>query len=236
MGVFVSIQNKVPIRKIIGVKMIGAAFVLLGISITMLTLIRPNIVRVCEYNTKAATLGVIDGAINDRLGQLGDTVNYSSLIRLSYTEGGQVSSIETNTALINRIKTDMLTDINNQLLNGLKQDIKLSAGTLSGIPIFNGSGPTVSMRIEPKGYADAIFISEFTDAGLNQTLHRIIMRTSVSVTAFIPLYSIETQVSGDFLIAETVIVGDVPESFTHVVSADKDIVDNINDFEAEPYD
>ena len=62
------------------------------------------------------------------------------------------------------------------------------------------------------------------------------MRTTVSVTAFIPMYSVETKVSGDFLIAETVIVGNVPESFTHVVSEDKDIVDAINDFEAEPYE
>ena len=46
----------------------------------------------------------------------------------------------------------------------------------------------------------------------------------------------QTDVSGDFLIAETVIVGNVPESFTHVVSEDKDIVDAINDFEAEPYE
>ena len=64
----------------------------------------------------------------------------------------------------------------------------------------------------------------------------MIMRTTVSVTAFIPMYSVETKVSGDFLIAETVIVGNVPESFTHVVSEDKDIVDAINDFEAEPYE
>ena len=64
----------------------------------------------------------------------------------------------------------------------------------------------------------------------------MIMRTTVSVTAFIPMYSVETKVSGDFLIAETVIVGNVPESFTHVVSDDKDVVDAINDFEAEPYE
>lgn len=50
------------------------------------------------------------------------------------------------------------------------------------------------------------------------------------------MYSVQTDVSGDFLIAETVIVGNVPESFTHVVSEDKDIVDAINDFEAEPYE
>ena len=182
-------------RRRLGLKLIGAAFILLGFAGMLQLMIRPNIMNVCEYNSRAVTVSLIDDAINERLNELGEDVGYSALVKLSYTADGRVSSIESNTKLINRIKNDM-----------------------------------------PKGYADAVFISEFTDAGLNQTLHRMIMRTTVSVTAFIPMYSVQTDVSGDFLIAETVIVGNVPESFTHVVSEDKDIVDAINDFEAEPYE
>ena len=192
--------------------------------------------NVCEYNSRAVTVSLIDDAINERLNELGEDVGYSALVKLSYTADGRVSSIESNTKLINRIKNDMLTEINDRLMKGETENVDLTVGTLSGIPLFHGSCPTVRMKVEPKGYADAVFISEFTDAGLNQTLHRMIMRTTVSVTAFIPMYSVQTDVSGDFLIAETVIVGNVPESFTHVVSEDKDIVDAINDFEAEPYE
>ena len=204
-------------RRRLGLKLIGAAFILLGFAGMLQLMIRPNIMNVCEYNSRAVTVSLIDDAINERLNELGEDVGYSALVKLSYTADGRVSSIESNTKLINRIKNDMLTEINDRLMKG-------------------GSGPTVRMKVEPKGYADAVFISEFTDAGLNQTLHRMIMRTTVSVTAFIPMYSVQTDVSGDFLIAETVIVGNVPESFTHVVSEDKDIVDAINDFEAEPYE
>ena len=60
--------------------------------------------------------------------------------------------------------------------------------------------------------------------------------TKLNITVFIPLYSFDIDVTEDYLICETVIVGDVPESYTHVVSEDKDIIDSINDFEAEPYD
>ncbi len=230
------LSDKQRLKKKIGVKLIGAAFILFGAVIVLQLIIRPNIVRVCEYNTKAVVLSLIDSSINSRLDELGTDTGYSSLVKLSFTESGRVSSIESNTALINRIKTDMLTDINNRLMAGETESVELSVGTLSGIQAFHGAGPSVSMHVEPKGYADAVFISEFSDAGINQTLHRIIMRTTVSVTAFIPLYSVETKVSGDFLIAETVIVGDIPESFTHVVSEDRDIIDTLNDYEAEPYD
>ena len=223
-------------RRRLGLKLIGAAFILLGFAGMLQIMIRPNIMNVCEYNSRAVTVSLIDDAINERLNELGDDAGYSALVKLSYTADGRVSSIESSTKLINRIKNDMLTEINDRLMKGETENVDLTVGTLSGIPIFYGSGPTVRMKVEPKGYADAVFISEFTDAGLNQTLHRMIMRTTVSVTAFIPMYSVQTDVSGDFLIAETVIVGNVPESFTHVVSEDKDIVDAINDFEAEPYE
>lgn len=223
-------------RRRLGLKLIGAAFILLGFAGMLQLMIRPNIINVCEYNSRAVTVSLIDDAINERLTELGDDAGYSALVKLSYTSDGRVSSIESNTKLINRIKNDMLTEINDRLMKGETENVDLTVGTLSGIPLFHGSGPTVRMKVEPKGYADAVFISEFTDAGLNQTLHRMIMRTTVSVTAFIPMYSVQTDVSGDFLIAETVIVGNVPESFTHVVSEDKDIVDAINDFEAEPYE
>ena len=191
-------------RRRLGLKLIGAAFILLGFAGMLQLMIRPNIMNVCEYNSRAVTVSLIDDAINERLTELGEDAGYSALVKLSYTADGRVSSIESNTKLIN---------------------VDLTVGTLSGIPLFHGSGPTVRMKVEPKGYADAVFISEFTDAGINQTLHRMIMRTTVSVTAFIPMYSVQTDVSGD-----------VPESFTHVVSEDKDIVDAINDFEAEPYE
>lgn len=220
----------------LGLKLIGTAVILLGFAGILQLMIRPNIINVCEYNSKAVTISLIDDAINERLVDLGENADYGNLVKLSYTSDGKVASIESNTKLINRIKNDMLTEINDRLMKGETENVDLTVGTLSGIPLFHGSGPTVRMEVEPKGYADAVFISEFTDAGLNQTLHRMIMRTTVSVTAFIPMYSVETKVSGDFLIAETVIVGNVPESFTHVVSDDKDVVDAINDFEAEPYE
>jgi len=218
------------LKRTIGVKLIGAALVLFGAALFVHTVVSPNVHRVCEYTTRAVVLGLIDNSINDRLDELDGAANYSELISLTYSEEGKVTAVQSNTSLINRIKTDMLTDINNKLMNGTLEEVNLSAGTLSGISVFYGLGGDIRMRLEPKGYADAQFISQFTDAGINQTLHRIIMRTKVTVTAFVPMYSIEIEVDGEFLIAETVIVGDIPESYTHVISDTQDIIEDINDY------
>ncbi len=220
----------------LGRKLIGIALVIMGFTLILGFIIRPNIIKVCEYNSKSVTISLIDDAINERLNELGGNTEYSTLVSLRYDNEGKVSSIESNTALINRIKTDMLSEINDRLKSGSTEDVRLSMGTLSGISALNGFGPEVNMRVEPKGYADAVFLSEFTDAGINQTRHRIIMRTTVSVTAFIPFYSVECKVCGDFLIAETIIVGNIPESYTHVISGNEDIIDEIFDFGAQPID
>ena len=61
---------------------------------------------------------------------------YDKLVKLSYTSDGRVASIESNTNLINRIKNDMLNEINDRLMNGETEKVDLSVGTLSGVPLF----------------------------------------------------------------------------------------------------
>ncbi len=82
-------------------------------------MIRPNIINVCEYNSRAVTVSLIDDAINERLTELGEDADTAPFVKLSYTADGRVSSIESNTKLINRIKNDMLTEINvHRLMKG----------------------------------------------------------------------------------------------------------------------
>ena len=106
------------LRRRIGVKLIGSAFILLGLAGILQLMIRPNIINVCEYNSKVVTVSLIDDAINERLSLLADGVGYDKLVKLSYTSDGRVASIESNTNLINRIKNDMLNEINDRLMNG----------------------------------------------------------------------------------------------------------------------
>ena len=91
-------------------------------------MIRPNIINVCEYNSRAVTVSLIDDAINERLTELGEDAGYSALVKLSYTADGRVSSIESNTKLINRIKNDMLTEINDRLMKGETENVDLTVG------------------------------------------------------------------------------------------------------------
>lgn len=225
-------DKKAKLKKAIGKRLVGVSLIFIGIAILAFTIIRPNIVSVCTYTAKAVISELIEKTINERLAESEGQTEYSDLIEITYSENGTVTSVKSNTTLINRLKSELVTSINRSLADNRTASVSLSMGTLSGFPFLQGAGPLVEMRTEPKGYASAVFISEFTDAGINQTRHRIIMRTSVNAVAFIPMYTVEAEISTDFLIAETIIVGDIPESYTHVIGASEDIIDKINDYGA----
>ncbi len=225
-------DRKSRLKKIVGKKLIGVAFILIGVAVLMYTSVRPNIIRICRYTTEAVITDLVLTTINEELDTANEQIEYSDLVEVTYSENGRVTSVKSNTPLINRLKTDLVTVINETLKENRTDTTYLSFGTLIGIPFLQGSGPAVEMRSEPKGYANAVFISEFTDAGINQTRHRIVMKTTVTAVSFIPLYTVETTVSTDFLIAETIIVGEIPESYTHVIGASDDTIDKINDYGA----
>ena len=65
------------------------------------------------------------------------------------------------------------------------------------------------------GSSNASFENEFTEAGINQTKHRIILNVDVSVSILLPGFSTYTKVSNRFTVAETIIVGTVPDSYVY---------------------
>ena len=73
----------------LGLKLIGTAVILLGFAGILQLMIRPNIINVCEYNSKAVTISLIDDAINERLVDLGENADYGNLVKLSYTSDGR---------------------------------------------------------------------------------------------------------------------------------------------------
>ena len=88
------------------------------------------------------------------------------------------------------------------------------------------------MTVSPEGYAQTSVISEFTEAGLNQTRHRIIIQISVVADAVIPGYSSRVPVTTAIVAAETIIVGKIPDAYTHVVAGDTDLVGLLQDYGA----
>ena len=139
--------------------------------------------------------------------------DYETFIRVSRDSLGHVTSLETDPVSVNRFKAAVTADVLNSVASLKKQELKIAAGSLCDIPFFWGRGPKLSFIIEPFGTVDASLVSEFSSAGVNQTCHRINLHLTVHFTAAVPGNRLASSLTSDFYIAETVIVGDVPQFF-----------------------
>ena len=208
-------------------KKLGRVLILLGLALFGLGLytdyrVRPLIERTGEYQIRVAAVRIINDAVLSELDNA--AYNYESIISLSYNADGEVKSITSNINTVNRLKSRAGLVINEAVGELGSKDISIPFGTVSGIGVLYGRGPAIPVRVMPRGYANAVLISEFTSAGINQTLHRIIMEVEADLTAIIPGYNKTMTVKSNFLVAETVIVGEVPHAYTRIITGDGDLL------------
>lgn len=223
-------EKKRAFLRRLGVKLIAAAMILLGLTFIADLLLKPVVESVNAYECHAAVSDMINHSIADELEREG--TEYSSLVELTRDEGGSVCSIESNAMNINRLKNNIADRLNRELERMSSIDLMIPIGTLSGITMLHGKGFDVGMTVTPVGYANTAIISEFTEAGLNQTRHRIIIQIGVTVDAVIPGFSSRVPVTTSIIAAETIIVGKVPDAYTHVVAGDTDLVGLLQDYGA----
>ncbi len=84
---------------------------------------------------------------------------------------------------------------------------------LLGTKILSGRGPNVPIKMATVGNVETDLVSQFSQAGINQTLHRIYLNVGCNVTILTPFDSIEQNITNQVLLAEAVIVGEVPDTY-----------------------
>ena len=121
--------------------------------------------------------------------------------------------MKTNIGEINHLKTDILNIINGQILALDAADIGIPLGSLFMPEFFSGKGPSIPVHILAIRNSEASFSSEFSQAGINQTLHQLVMHVEVDAAVLVLGETSTFSVSSQVVVAETVIVGDVPSTF-----------------------
>ncbi len=74
----------------------------------------------------------------------------------------------------------------------------------------------IRFTVVPLGSAQADFGSSFASVGINQTIHKISLNVRAEVSILLSGESIGAQIETQVDVAETVIVGRVPDSYTTV--------------------
>lgn len=215
-------------KRKVGLRLIALAFIILGIFLLIDMRVRPIIEKTTTYQSKILATRIINDSVYTQLED--ENFSYSELVTLVYNEDNTVSSIESNMVNINRLKAKITKSVNDELTKIDDHDLSISLGTISGFTSFYNQGPMIPVTLRPEGYVETALISSFESAGINQTLHRILVEINVDISAIIPGYTSSAMVETQFVVAETVIIGNVPNSYTHVISGSEDLVGLINDY------
>lgn len=164
-----------------------------------------------QTQVRNSTSDLINDAI-DRQIETGN-IQYDRIVYFEKDLEGRITALKTNMSEVNRLKTDILNIINDEILTLDTSDIGIPLGSLFFPELLSGRGPVIPVSIISIRNSDASFESRFTEAGINQTLQQLTMTVSVDVAILVlgatELFTVTSQV----VVAETIIVGQVPDTF-----------------------
>lgn len=159
----------------------------------------------------------INKAIADIMGS--GEYDYDYFAELEKDEDGRVSAIMTNMTRINALSSQILSNVV-ESNNGGELTVSLPLGNLLGSSLLSGRGPEIPVRIIMLTSSHAEFDNELVSAGINQTKHQIVLKVTVNIDVLVPWDTLSTQVEERVLVAETIIVGSVPDTYLDLGSND----------------
>ena len=160
-----------------------------------------------------STSDLINDAIDEQI-ETGN-IQYDRMVYFEKDLNGRITALKTNMSEVNRLKTDILNIINDEILALDTSDLGIPLGSLLLPEILSGKGPKIPVQILAIRNSDASFESAFSEAGINQTLQQLTMHISVDVAILVLGETESFSVSSQVVVAETVIVGQVPETYLH---------------------
>ncbi len=155
----------------------------------------------------------INTAISEKMNN--DDYGYDYFVTLERDGNGAVVALKTNMSRINAFSSELLTDVVHAADNG-SLSIVIPLGNLLGSSLLLGRGPGVPVEITMLTSSRVDCLNELTDAGINQTKHQIKLDVVIDIDVILPWKTVSTQVVSEILIAETVIVGTVPQTYLNM--------------------
>ena len=191
------------------------SLILLVLSIILILVFRSRYREVIRELAETQVKNTTSDLTNDAIAkQIADgIIQYDRIVFFEKDLDGRITALKTNMSEVNRLKTDILNIINDEILALDTSDIGIPLGSLFLPELLSGKGPVIPVHILSIRNSDASFSSNFVQAGINQTLHQLIMVVSVDVAILVLGQTGSFTITSEVVVAETVIVGDVPNTF-----------------------
>ena len=171
----------------------------------------------CE--TAAASKG--NKIINDEVLKVMQNYTYNDLITIDKDINGKISLIEANSVAINKITSEINSNIQKEFDKIPRITVFINMGNVSGISALKNVEPKFEIELESAGNIKSNIRTEFKSVGINQTHHKIYLDIDARVGILTPFSAFWKDINTDVLISEAIIVGDVPDTYYNLEGMDE---------------
>lgn len=169
------------------------------------------------YNfTKSNAYGLAMNATEKAIFSKIHNISYDSIISKQYDKNGKLVALYANTGEINKISNELILEIENNILKIDESNINIPLALFLDLGVFGGEGAKINIKTIPLGDTKIECVSQFESVGINQTRHRILLDVKTYYTIISPVYIRNECYHTEVLLAETIINGDIPSSYTNL--------------------
>lgn len=202
-----NVNNQRKIRKIIRI------LIVLVISFLVMKVILQAVEPIIDMQCVSMAKSIATKISNEQATIVMANYKYDDLMKITKDGEGNIKLISSNMITINKIISDIPIRIQNELENVDNNKFYIKLGSFTGSKLLAGRGPNVEIKMAVIGNIETELKSEFNEAGINQTLHRIFLEVKCHVTILTPFHSIDEEIINQVLLAEGVIVGNIPDTY-----------------------
>lgn len=189
----------------------------LGVGLALLSIylfdgrVRPTVTELAKTRAANAVTRIINDAVTETL--TAEAISYPDMVSLQTDSNGQITALTSNFVAMNRLRALILDQVVEQVDSLDTSELGIPLGNLVGLVTLSDKGPRLPVRILSVASAEGEFQNQFTAAGINQSYHRVMLDVRVTIRLLIPGGKVETAVDTRVNVAETVIVGKVPDAY-----------------------
>lgn len=191
-----------------------SAFLFLGAFCYFLHVVRPTFAALAENRARQIAVRTINEAVSQKF--TAQKTEYGDIVELERDNENRITAVKSDLAGISKLKSDLNLEILQKIASMDKSTLKIPLGSLMGNDIFAGLGPDVSFQIKPYGTAVTDIKTDFSEAGINQTKLDVTVNVKADLSILMPTMQRKSTVETTVPIIQTVIVGNIPDSYTHV--------------------
>ncbi|MGI6436157.1 MAG: sporulation protein YunB [Syntrophomonadaceae bacterium] len=209
-----------PLLVLIVIVLVAAACVLADFRL------KASTIQIARAQAQVTGSRLINEVVNEKIaGQ----VKYEDLVLIHKDSTGRVVLIQPNTIMLNKIMTSTVLEVSNSMGEMEDSIISVPMGQLSGSNILAGYGPRLKVRIIPTGQVHVEVKDKFEQAGINQTRHLIFFNIKAIINVAVPFIKESVEVSTVIPLAETIVVGDVPQTYVNLTGGGELVYPYIRD-------